>query len=179
MRGASLRLTTRSNNFGNCLWRQTGSLPTTGCGQSFVEVVEVIGAKPAQRDVTEYGVEVAIDEPRVPIRGCGSDVSSLVRHPRSGQELANRDRPLSRRRAGDAFAVEPGGDGFGLGAVMADRDPPATFATGQRVQTVVGDDIEAGLAFNDVGHPSSSTISEPTRRCDPAARGGKSSVWSP
>ena len=45
-------------------------------------------------------------------------------------------------------------DGFSLGAVGADRDPSPSFATGQRIETVVGDHIEAGLAFNDVSHRS-------------------------
>ena len=124
----------------------------------------MIRAEPTQRDVADRRVDVAIDEPRVAVGGCGADVSSLVRHPRAGQELANGDGAAARWWSGVVLAVESGDDGFGFAAVMADRDPPATLATGQRIESVVGDDIEAGVAFNDVGHPSSSTTSEPTRR---------------
>ena len=167
----SSRVTASSSAARTIMWisvtvlcRETGSFATTGGCQPFVEFVEVIGAESAQRDVTDRGVDIAVNEPRVPVRGTRSDVSALVRHPCTGQELGNGDGPASRRRSGDAFAVEAGSDSLGFVAVMADRDPPATFSTSQWIESVVGDDIEAGLAFNDVGHPQSSTTSGPTRR---------------
>ena len=84
-------------HLGDRLGREPGSLPAAGRGELFVEVVEVIGAESTQRDVADRWVDVAIDEPRVPVGGCRSDVSSLVRHPRAGQELANGDGPAARR----------------------------------------------------------------------------------
>ena len=44
----------------------------------------------ANRDVTDRrAVDVALDEPRIAVSGGGSDLSSLVRHPCAGQELAS------------------------------------------------------------------------------------------
>lgn len=110
-------------DFRDRVWRETGFLATTGGCQPFVEFVEVIGAQSAQRDVTDRGVDVAVNEPRVPVRGTRSDVSAFVRRPCTGQELGNGDGPASRGRSGAAFVVEAGSGQSRLGAVMADRDP--------------------------------------------------------
>lgn len=52
-----------------------------GGGEGVVEAVEVIGAQAAQRDVTDGGVDVAVDEPCVPVGGGGKDLASLVGDP--------------------------------------------------------------------------------------------------
>ena len=36
--------------------------------------------------------------------------------------------------------------------------PAAAFATGERVDAVVSDDVETGVAFNDVSHAGSSAL---------------------
>ena len=46
----------------------------------------------------------------------------------------------------------PGGDELGVVPVMADGMPSSSFLAGQRVEAVVGDDVEAVLALHDVGH---------------------------
>jgi len=51
-----------------------------------------------------------------------------------------------------------------FGSVVADGMPASAFATGEWVEAVVGDDVEAVLALHDVAHPRSSTTSTPTRR---------------
>ena len=51
-----------------------------------------------------------------------------------------------------AFAVESLGDGFGFVSVASHRVPPAPFPAGERVEAVVGDDVDALLALHDVGH---------------------------
>jgi hypothetical protein len=43
-------------NFGDRLWREPGSPLAAGRREPFVEVVEVIGAQAAQRDVTDRGL---------------------------------------------------------------------------------------------------------------------------
>jgi hypothetical protein len=124
----------------------------------------MIAAQPAQRDRPDCRVDVALYEPRVPVRSRGSNVPSLVRHPRAGQELCDGERASAWMRACDTFAVESSNDGLGFTAVEADRDPSAALTSTQRVEAVVGDDVEAVAAFNDVGHPRSSTTSTRTRR---------------
>jgi hypothetical protein len=124
----------------------------------------VIGAQAAERDVTDRGLDVAVDEPGVPVRGGGTDLATLVRDPGVGEELAERDRPGRCRWGGVTFAVESGGQLFGFDSVVADGVPPSAFASGEWVEAVVGDDVEAVLALHDAAHPPSSTTSTPTRR---------------
>jgi hypothetical protein len=47
-------------HFGDRLGGESGSLPAAGRGELFVEVVEVIRAEPAQRDVADRWVDVAM-----------------------------------------------------------------------------------------------------------------------
>ena len=78
------------------------------------------------------------------------------------------ERPVACSRAG--FGHYVAGPLIGmmlvdLGAEVIRVDPPGgPRRTDQRIQTVEGDDVEAGVSLNDVGHPSSSTTSEPARR---------------
>lgn len=51
-----------------------------------------------------------------------------------------------------AFAADSPGDGFGFVVVASHRVPPTPFLAGERVESVVGDDVEAVLALHDVGH---------------------------
>ncbi len=60
-------------------------------------------------------------------------------------------------------AVEAGGELFGFVAVVADGMPASAFPAGEWVEAVVGDDVEAVLALDDVAHPPLSTTSTPTR----------------
>jgi hypothetical protein len=66
-------------------WMVLGARPvlTAGGGEVVVEPVEVIGAKAAERDVTDRRVDVVVDEPRVPVggrRGCvGASLAATCR----------------------------------------------------------------------------------------------------
>lgn len=127
-------------------------MAAAGRGELLVQRVEVVGSETAKRDVTDGRVHVAVDEPRVPVRGRGSHVSPLLRKPGAGHELAERDRAALRRRRPESVLGEPEGNGFRLGSVVADRVPSAAFLAGQWIDAVIGDDVEAVLALNDVGH---------------------------
>jgi hypothetical protein len=111
-----------------------GAVSTAGGGEGVVQVVEVIGAQPTQRDVTDGRVDVAVDEPGVPVRSGGADLATLVRDPRVGEELAKRHRTGRCRRFGVAFAVEPGGELFGFVTVVADGMPSSAFPSGEWVE---------------------------------------------
>jgi hypothetical protein len=63
-------------------------------------------------------------------------------------------RSAAGRGGADPVAVDSGGDGLGLGAVVTDRVPPSTFFASQRVEAVIGDDVKTVLALHDVGHAS-------------------------
>ena len=69
-------------------------------------------------------------------------------------EFACWDRPLT---------VDASLDRDGVGAVGAGGMPSAPFASGDRVVAVVGDDVEAMVALNDVGHlcPSALRVVNP------------------
>jgi hypothetical protein len=125
--------------------------PAARC-QRLVERVEAVGPQPAQRHVADRWVHVPLDEPRVAVGGRRSHVAPLVRHPRVGQEPAEGDRPALDRARRWVVVVEARRARFGLAPVMPDRMPPTAFLAGERVDAVVGDDIEAVLALNDVGH---------------------------
>lgn len=147
------------------------AVSTDAGGEGVVEGVEVIAAQTAQRDVTDSGVDVAVDEPGVPVRGRGTHLATLERDPRVGEELAERRRPGRRNGCGVAFAVESGGKLFGFVTVVADGMPASAFPAGEWVEAVVGDDVEAVLALHAVAHPRSSTTSTPTRSSPSAAAG--------
>ena len=89
-------------------------------GEGVVEGVEVISTQAAQRDVTDGGSDVAVDEPRVPVGGGGADLAALVRDPRVGAELAQRHRPCRHAGCDVAFVVEARGELFGFFTVVAD-----------------------------------------------------------
>jgi hypothetical protein len=76
-----------------------------------------------------------------------------VGDPGVGEVLAERDRSGRGRGCCVAFAVESGGELFGFGSVVADWVPSSAFSAGEGVEAVVGDDVEAVLALNDVARP--------------------------
>lgn len=140
-----------------------GAVSAAVGGGGVVEGVEVIGAQATQRDLTDGGLDVAVDEPCVPVGGGGANLPWLVWDPGVGEVLAERDRPGRCHRCGVAFAVEWGSQLFGFGSVVANGVPASAFPSGERVEAVVGDDAEAVLALHYVTHPPSSTTSTPTR----------------
>ena len=115
-------------------------------------------------------MDVAVDEPGVPVGGGGADLAALVRDPGVGEELSERGRTGRRSGCGVAVVVEAGGELFGFGAVVADGVPSPAFSAGERVEAVLGDDVEAVLALHDVAHPLVSTTSTPTRSSAVGAR---------
>lgn len=123
----------------------------------------MIGAQPAEGDVTDGRLDVAVDEPCVPVHSGGADLATLVADPRVGEELTERHRTGRCQRCGVAFAVKSGGELFGIPSVVADGVPSSAFATGEWVEAVVREDVEAVLALHDVAHPPVSTRSTPTR----------------
>ena len=58
----------------------------------------------------------------------------------------------THRRPADGCVVETSGDGLGFLTVVADGMPSTPLSAGERVDAVVGDDVEAVLALDDVGH---------------------------
>lgn len=131
------------------------AVPAAGGGEIGVEGFEVVEAQAAQRDVTEGGEDVAVDEPGVPVGGGGADLPSLARQPRVGEELADGDWTADLRRRHVPLGVEAVCHGVGLGAVAAGGVPSAAFLAGEGVDAVVGDDVEAVLALDDVAHRAS------------------------
>ncbi len=91
----------------------------------------MIGTKPTQRDVTDGGLDVAVDEPGVPVRGGSTDLATFVGDPGVRRELAERDRPGRCSGGGAAFAS--GGELFGFGSVVADGMPASACPSGKRV----------------------------------------------
>ena len=122
-----------------------------GRGQLAAEHLEVIESQSTQRDVADGGDDVAVDEPRVPVRSRRPDLATLARHPLFGEELAEGDRTSSLRRWVVAFLVEASGHGFGVGPIVTGGVPSSAFLAGERVGAV-GDDVEAVLALDDVAH---------------------------
>lgn len=85
--------------------------------------------------------------------GCRlSELSPPSRHPLLCQEGAERRRGNAQRYHRCRRSFERGCDRFGIGAAAAGGMPSAAFASGERVDAVVVDDVEAAIAFDDVGH---------------------------
>jgi hypothetical protein len=61
---------------------------------------------------------------------------------------------------GIALTVETLGQLLGLRTIVANWVPASAFPSGERVEAVAGDDVEAVLALNDVAHPRVSTTSD-------------------
>jgi hypothetical protein len=125
---------------------------TPGDGQLLVQVLEMIDAQSAQRDVADRWCDVVLDEPGVPVCGGGSDLASFAWHPRLVQKRRDGDRPAGRRLLVASCEFEASTNGFGFVAVVADRMPWSALLSGERVEAVVGDDVEAIFALDDVAH---------------------------
>lgn len=63
-----------------------------------------------------------------------------------------------------SVGFEAGGHLLGLVSVTASGVPASAFLAGERVEAVIGDDVEAVVALDDVCHRRSLTTSAPTRR---------------
>jgi len=134
------------------LGSQAGPGTSAGGGERFVEVVEVLGAQPAEADVADRWGDVAVDERGVAVGGGWTDLAPLVRQPGLGEELGDRDGPASGRRLRPLLTIQTSGDRFRLGAIVPHRAPPPSFPAGEGVEPVVGDNVEAISALDDVGH---------------------------
>ena len=112
----------------------------------------MVGAQAAQGDVADRGADVAVAEPRVPVGGGGAHLAALLREPRVLEEVpdGNRAADLGQCRLG--LAVDARSERFGVGAVVAGGVPSPPLLAGEGVESVVGDDVEAVFALNDVGH---------------------------
>jgi hypothetical protein len=118
--------------------------------QLVIEAVEMIGPQSAEWHVADGRVDVAVDEPRVPVRGRGADVAALDRRPGVGEEHAETDGSSPRRRATDLVPPDVCGDLRGFFTVVAGGMPAPPFSAGERVDAVVGDDVDEVLALDDV-----------------------------
>ena len=119
-----------------------------------IQVVDMFDAQRTFRDVADAWVDVVVDHPPVAMRGARTELRASTWHPLLGQELAEcqrRRRHVGRR---ERLGRECGCDRFGVRSRPPGRMPAATLATAERVNAVVGDDVETGVAFNDVGHAS-------------------------
>jgi len=125
-----------------------------------VEVVEVLCPDRPQRHVAEDRVDVVLDHPFVAVGGGGLEPLSAHRYELLGQvpaerQLGGRDRFLC---FGDR--VEAGSDRFCVVSAVSGRLPPSAFPSRCWIDAVVGDDVEAVLALNDVSHVGPSAPSD-------------------
>jgi len=67
-----------------CLRSEARPARAAGRSERFVEAVEMVGSEPAQGDLADGRVDVAIDEPGVPVRGRGPDTASAAARSGSG-----------------------------------------------------------------------------------------------
>ena len=92
---------------------------------------------------------------RIVRRSSGSVVTwrraQMVLLSAQGMDVAQNGSAAGRRRA-SVVAVHAGDGELSVLAVVADRVPASAFLAGERVEAVVGHDIEAVLALHDVGH---------------------------
>lgn len=122
----------------------------------------MIGSEPAKWNIADRRDDVVVDDPRVAVQDRRSHVATLDRQPRVGEELAEVNRSAPHGRSTGSVAFDAGRHLFGFVAVVAGGMPSASFVAGEGVEAVVGDDIEAVLALDDIGHHPSLTTSEPT-----------------
>lgn len=131
---------------------ESGAVLPSGGAELLVEVVEVIGSELSERDVADSRIDVVTDEPGIPVGRRRPDLPTLLRQPGALQEVAELDRAAPGRWGACPLAVDGRSDRLGLLPVPPDRVPPAPFAAGERVESVVGHDVETVLALHDVGH---------------------------
>ena len=81
------------------------AVAAAGRGEAFVEVVEVVGAKPSKWNVPDGRCDVVLDEPGVPVGGGRPNLAALVRQPGRAQEVIEPDRAASCA-GGDAGSVK-------------------------------------------------------------------------
>ena len=140
-------------NLEHGLGRQPITVAAAGRGQLLVQVVEVVGAKPSQRNVPNGRCDVVLDEPGVAVGRGRSNLASLVRQPRRAQEVIEPDRSASCRRGAGTIEVEPCCERLGFASVGSNRVPAAPLPAGERVEAVVGHDVEPVVSLDDVAHP--------------------------
>lgn len=133
-------------------------LPASG-GKLVVEPFEMVDPQASEWDVTDSGVDVSVNKPRVPIGRCGPDMTTLHRQPGVGEELAEMRRPAAGWGGAGVVSLESLSHLLGVVTVIAGGMPPAPFSPSEWVDAVIGDDVEAVLALDDVCDPGSLTTS--------------------
>jgi hypothetical protein len=118
-------------HFVNGLGRKALAVPTSSGGKLVVEPLEVVDPQAPEGDVTDGGVDVAVDEPRVPIRRGGPDMTTLHRQPGVGEELAELRRPAAGWGGAGVVSLESRSHLLGVVTVDAGRVPPAPFLSGE------------------------------------------------
>ena len=156
----SRRCTARSSAARTIMWTSSTVLGASPwpwrppvVARLFVEVVEVVGAKPSKWDVPDGRCDVVLDEPGVSVGRGGSNLAALVRQPGRTQEVIEPERSTSGGRGAGSVDPEAGRESLGFLPIDTGRVPAAPLPSGERVEAVVGDDVEAVLALDDVGHP--------------------------
>lgn len=91
-----------------------------------------------------------LDDPRVGVVGSGPDVGPLAGQPCLDEEPAERGWRSTRLGVG-ALGLQASGEVLGFRPVAAEP-PTAPLPSGDRIDAVVVDDVEAVLALHDVGH---------------------------
>lgn len=152
--GVGKRATHDEMNFVDRLGSEPITMLPAARAQRGVEVVQVFGADRPERIPADGRNDVALDHPPVPVRGGGTDSTLAFRKPRVSQVVAERHRVSPTRGRHTIGFGDARRDRFGIGARRAGRVPPSALATGSRVDAVIGDDIEAVVARDDVGHAS-------------------------
>lgn len=79
-------------HFEHGLGSEAGAVASGGRGELVADAVEVLGAQSAEGHVADGWIDVAVDEPRLPVRGRGSEVAALEWQPGVGEELTEVDR---------------------------------------------------------------------------------------
>jgi hypothetical protein len=77
------------------------TVAAAGGGEAFVQVVEVVGVQPSQRNVPNGRCDVVLDEPGVSVGRGRSNLASLVRQPGRAQEVIEPERSASCGRGAD------------------------------------------------------------------------------
>ena len=140
------------------LGRETRPVPFPGLEEVGVEAVEVLGVQGPDGEVADGGGDVVVDHPPIPMRRRRSEMMDALREARVVHEAGHgRSRACAvAHQVGPSGEVR--GDRFGVVAGVAGKVPAAAFLAGGRIETVVGDDVEAVLFGHDVSHHAASSL---------------------
>src|SRR5918995_1582540 len=101
---------------------------------------------------TDRWCDVVVDVPLVAACDRWAQLASAPRQPHLGQELLDRQRRCRPLACSLSFGAEPRRDCFGVRPAATGCMPTPSFPSGAWIVAVIGDDIEAVTAFNDVSH---------------------------